>query len=96
MPEPTSIHLHPDPRRRLANGLANRTVPLPRHDNDPGIYGPSIYTPRAAHIISQSARVEPPFAHGLGHDLPAVDERLVAVRAVREEPVVINCEKRVS
>jgi hypothetical protein len=91
--EPTSIHLHPYPRRRLANGPASQTVPFPRQDNNLGIYDPSIYTLGAAHIISRFARVEPRFAHGLAHDWPAVDELLVVVRALREELVVIHCEK---
>ena len=61
--------------------------PLPRHGNDPGIYDPSIYT------LGAAACVEPRFAHGLGHDLPAVDKLIVAVRALREELVLIHCEK---
>ena len=43
--------------------------------------------------MSRYARVEPRFANGLGHDLPRIDEQLVAVRALVEELVIIRCEK---
>ena len=64
------------------------TVSFPRQDSDPGIYDPSIYS-------WSGARVEPCFSHGLGLDLRlrAFDELLIAVRALREELIVIHCNK---
>jgi hypothetical protein len=51
------------------------------------IYDPSVYT------LGAATCVEPRFAHGFGHGLPAVDKLIIAVRALREELVLIHCEK---
>jgi hypothetical protein len=89
---PLSIHPAPSSASVACKRVRQPNRPLSRHDNDTGIYGPSIYTLRVAHIFSglPASNLALPTNSDMTGRLSTVDELLVAVRILREEVVVVH------